>query len=152
MPTGFLYDERFLDHDAGARHPERRERLTSTMAHLQTQDWFEQLHMLAPRVSDEAWVESVHSRDLIDRARSACEQELAFLDVMDVGVSRESFDVALLAAGGVAEIRKERFEFHNDACELVGGLSDDQRDDILRIADRCPVHCTLRSEVDIQTR
>ncbi len=52
----------------------------------------------------------------------------------------------------VAEIRKERFEFHSDAGELVGGLSDDQRDDILRIADRCPVHCTLRSEVDIQTR
>ncbi len=104
MATGFLYDERFLDHDAGARHPERRERLTSTMAHLQTRDWFEQLHMLAPRVSDEAWVESIHSRDLIDRARSACEQELAFLDVMDVGVSRESFDVALLAAGGAQEL------------------------------------------------
>ncbi len=104
MATGFLYDERFLDHDAGARHPERRERLTSTMAHLQTRDWFEQLHKLAPRVADESWVESVHSRDLIERARSACEQELSFLDVMDVGVSRESFDVALLAAGGAQEL------------------------------------------------
>ncbi len=100
MATGFLYDDRFLDHDAGARHPERRERLTSTMAHLQTLDWFEQLHMLVPRVADEAWIESVHSSDLITRARSACEQELPFLDVMDVGVSRESFDVALLAVGG----------------------------------------------------
>jgi acetoin utilization deacetylase AcuC-like enzyme len=99
MATGFLYDQRFLDHDAGARHPERRERLSSTMAHLQTQDWFEQLHMLAPRVSDEAWIETVHSRDLITRARSACEQGLPYLDVMDVGVCKDSFDVALLAAG-----------------------------------------------------
>ncbi len=104
MATGFLYDERFLDHDAGARHPERRERLTSTMAHLQSLDWFEQLRMLAPRTADETWVESVHSRDLIERARSACEQELTFLDVMDVGISRASFDVALLAAGGAQEL------------------------------------------------
>ena len=100
MTTGFLYDERFLDHDAGARHPERRERLTSCMAHLSAQAWFEELHMLAPRAADEAWIESVHSSELITRARSACEQELPYLDVMDVGVSRDSFDVALLAVGG----------------------------------------------------
>ena len=100
MVTGFLYDERFLDHDAGARHPERRERLTSSMAHLRAQTWFEELHMLAPRTADESWIESVHSSDLITRARSACEQELPYLDVMDVGVSRDSFDVALLAVGG----------------------------------------------------
>jgi len=100
MVTGFLYDERFLDHDAGARHPERRERLTSSMAHLRAQAWFEELHMLAPRTADESWIESVHSSDLITRARSACEQELPYLDVMDVGVSRDSFDVALLAVGG----------------------------------------------------
>ncbi len=100
MATGFLYDDRFLDHDAGAGHPERRERLSSTMAHLQAQAWFGQLRMLAPRVAEETWVESVHSHDLIVRARSACEQELPFLDVMDVGISRESFDTALLAVGG----------------------------------------------------
>jgi len=104
MTTGFLYDERFLDHDAGAGHPERRERLTSTMAHLRSQEWFEQLHMLVPRIADEATIESVHSRQLIERARSACEQELPFLDVMDTGVSRDSFDVALLAAGGAQEL------------------------------------------------
>ena len=104
MTTGFLYDERFLDHDAGAHHPERRERLTSTMAHLQSRKWFEQLTRLSPRVADESWIERVHSHDLIIRARSACERELPFLDVMDVGVSRDSFDVALLAAGGAQEL------------------------------------------------
>jgi acetoin utilization deacetylase AcuC-like enzyme len=104
MTTGFLYDDRFLDHDAGPGHPERRERLSSTMAHLRAQNWFEQLHMLAPRMADESSIESVHDRDLIARARSACEQELPYLDVMDVGVSRDSFDVALLAAGGAQEL------------------------------------------------
>jgi acetoin utilization deacetylase AcuC-like enzyme len=100
MATGFLYDARFLDHDAGAGHPERRERLSSTMAHLQAQTWFGELHMLAPRVAEETWVESVHSHDLVVRARNACEQTLPYLDVMDVGISRESFETALLAVGG----------------------------------------------------
>ena len=36
--------------------------------------------------------------------------------------------------------------------ELVGDLSAEQRRDLLRIADRCPVHRTLHSEIDIQTR
>jgi acetoin utilization deacetylase AcuC-like enzyme len=107
MATGFLYDERFLHHDAGAGHPERRERLSSTMAHLQAQAWFGQLRRLAPRVAEETWVESVHSHDLIVRARSACEQELPFLDVMDVGISRESFDTALLAVGGAQILADE---------------------------------------------
>jgi len=104
MTTGFLYDERFLDHHAGTGHPEKRERLISTMAHLQSQDWFAELERIAPRIADQTWIENVHSSDLVSRARNACERELPFLDVMDVGVSRDSFDVALLAAGGALEL------------------------------------------------
>lgn len=76
----------------------------STMAHLQSQDWFEQLEKLEPRIAEETWIESVHSRDLVKRARAACEHELPYLDVMDVGVSKDSFDVALLAAGAAQEL------------------------------------------------
>ena len=35
---------------------------------------------------------------------------------------------------------------------LVGELSQDQRARIMEIADRCPVHRTLTSEVKIQSR
>ena len=35
---------------------------------------------------------------------------------------------------------------------LVGPLSDEQRARLLEIAERCPVHRTLVSEVDIRTR
>jgi len=35
--------------------------------------------------------------------------------------------------------------------ELVGGLDDTQRQRLLGIANRCPVHQTLTSEVDIAT-
>jgi putative redox protein len=36
--------------------------------------------------------------------------------------------------------------------ELHGGLNDEQRGRLLEIANRCPVHRTLTSEIDIQTR
>jgi putative redox protein len=35
--------------------------------------------------------------------------------------------------------------------ELTGELDDSQRERLLQIADRCPVHQTLTSEVDIAT-
>ncbi len=35
--------------------------------------------------------------------------------------------------------------------ELTGNLSDEQRDRLMEIADRCPVHKTLHSEVKIET-
>ena len=35
--------------------------------------------------------------------------------------------------------------------ELTGDLDDDQRQQLLHIAERCPVHQTLTSEVDIAT-
>ena len=36
--------------------------------------------------------------------------------------------------------------------ELVGPLSEEQRARLLAIANKCPVHRTLTSEIDIQTR
>ena len=35
--------------------------------------------------------------------------------------------------------------------ELTGDLDDDQRQRLLEIADRCPVHRTLHGEVDVRT-
>jgi putative redox protein len=46
-------------------------------------------------------------------------------------------------AGWVSHIDRE--------IELAGDLDDDQRQRLLDIAERCPVHQTLKSEVDIVT-
>jgi putative redox protein len=35
--------------------------------------------------------------------------------------------------------------------ELIGDLEDDQRQQLMHIAERCPVHQTLTSEVDVTT-
>jgi len=103
MTTGFLYDDRFLDHDAGAGHPERPQRLESVMAHLLDRPWLAELRRLSPRMPETRRIERVHATELLRRAQSACEQGLPFLDVADVGISRESYDVALLAVGGALE-------------------------------------------------
>ena len=36
--------------------------------------------------------------------------------------------------------------------ELEGALSDEQKTRLMEIADRCPVHRTLTSEIDIRTQ
>ena len=100
MTTGFLYDERFLRHDAGAGHPERRERLERSIAHLREQPWFAQLVPVAARRAEPDWVQAIHSPRLLQRAEAACAQGMPYLDVGDVGISPDSFEIAMLAAGG----------------------------------------------------
>lgn len=47
---------------------------------------------------------------------------------------------------------KKGFISHIDrSITLVGDLDDDQRERLLAIAERCPVHQTLTSEIDIWT-
>ena len=44
--------------------------------------------------------------------------------------------------------RIERFE---KTLRLSGALSDEQREDLVRIADRCPVHKTLHGQIEVHT-
>ena len=100
MTTGFLYDSRFLAHDTGRGHPERSERLVSTMAWLEGCDWFPSLIRVDAEMPDPAWMETVHDGSYIVRAEETCRAGAPFLDVADVGISRQSSDVARLAVGG----------------------------------------------------
>ena len=72
MATAFLYDERFLGHDPGAGHPERRERLERTIGHLRSLDWYPELQQAAPRTAERQWLETTHAPSLIARAEAAC--------------------------------------------------------------------------------
>jgi len=95
-----MYDSRFLDHDAGRGHPERSERLLSTVTWLESRDWFAELVRIHPAMVDPVWIETVHDASYIARAEETCRSGAPFLDVADVGISRRSSDVARLAAGG----------------------------------------------------
>jgi acetoin utilization deacetylase AcuC-like enzyme len=99
MPTGFTFDPKFLDHDTGSGHPERPERLSAVMAHLEGLSWNADLRRYAPRPAPTRWIESIHAADYMRRAEKACRDGLPFLDSMDVAISSRSYEVALLAAG-----------------------------------------------------
>jgi len=104
MKTGFLYDPVFLQHDTGGGHPECSERLISTMQYLHNRPWFNSLQFFSPHKAERQWIETVHENDYIKRAEETCKYNIPYLDVMDVSVSRESFDVALMATGGTLEL------------------------------------------------
>ena len=99
MPTGFAFDAKFAEHNTGPGHPEKSARVIAVTSHLETLPWTERLLTVAPRPADLQWIESVHSYAYMRRAASACVSGQAYLDSTDVAISRQSYDVALLAAG-----------------------------------------------------
>ena len=99
--TGFVYNERFLDHDTGPGHPERPERLAAVVSHLHSVGlWNELQHLIIDRASEDQ-IASVHTPRLVKFVREACKRGIEVLDEGDTHVSAESHDVALLAAGGL---------------------------------------------------
>jgi uncharacterized OsmC-like protein len=50
------------------------------------------------------------------------------------------------------ETREGKIDRIDREIRLAGDLSDDQRKKLLEIADKCPVHRTLHSEIDIRTK
>lgn len=97
--TGFLYEPACLRHDPGPGHPERSARLAATMERLEGEPWFGELAPVAAEPCPIEWLESVHAPEYIARAAKVCRAGGPYLDVPDVGVNRDSFDVARLAAG-----------------------------------------------------
>ncbi len=99
MSTAICYTPRFLDHHAGAGHPESPQRLQNALRALQAQPWFGELRQVAPRPAEEEWLRTVHSGDYLEHVRRGCAAGLPFLDTPDVGICPDSQAVALLAAG-----------------------------------------------------
>lgn len=100
MQTGFLYDPLYLEHDPGEGHPESPDRLRAVLAHLAEVPWFKRLVQIQAQKAAAESILTTHSREYFDRARTACENGSRILDTQDVGISRASFDAALMAAGG----------------------------------------------------
>ena len=99
--TGFVYHERFLDHDTGPGHPERPDRLVSIVTALNEKNlWSNFQHLVFGR-ADEEWVLRVHSAKYFAFVRDSCNNGIEVLDHGDTHVCRDSFDVAMLAVGGV---------------------------------------------------
>ena len=99
--TGYVYDDRYLLHDPGSWHPERPDRLKAIQASLKDSGVLELLIQIKPYPAPLAWVERLHDPDYIRRFQEACQRGQEIFEVQDCGISPESYEIALLAAGGV---------------------------------------------------
>ncbi|MBM4032248.1 MAG: histone deacetylase [Planctomycetes bacterium] len=118
--TGIVYHPDYLRHTVPSWHPERPERLSAIVEHLKAVGLWDQVSHIPARPATVEEVALVHRTAYIAEVAEACEQGGAMLDEGDTPVCRDSYDVALLAVGGVLA-----------ACDAVLGIADCG----LRIAD-----------------
>ena len=99
--TGYVFALRYLLHDPGLGHPERLARLKAIQSDLEMDDVLELLVRLRPDYAPLEWVERLHDRVYIQQFKEACEQGKQIFMEPDCGISKDSYETALLAVGGV---------------------------------------------------
>ncbi len=100
LPTGFVFHPDYLKHNSGQNHPENGQRLSSLIAHLEKKGLLSRLKNIQPYPASVEWLEAVHDPQYIKMVETVCENGGGMLDP-DTHVGPESYQVALLAAGGV---------------------------------------------------
>jgi acetoin utilization deacetylase AcuC-like enzyme len=93
LATVIGYDEIFIQHRTG-KHPERPARLVSIVEKLKKDEIWDRLVPVEERVEPDEWIGLNHSEAYIERLRSACENELPFIDTPDSAICPDSYEVA----------------------------------------------------------
>jgi acetoin utilization deacetylase AcuC-like enzyme len=95
--TGIIYHSDYLKHDTGL-HPENKERLISIMSHLKKTGMLERLDLINPRQAEPNELQYIHTREYIEKVKRCAALKIP-LDT-DTILSKDSYEVAVLAAGG----------------------------------------------------
>jgi acetoin utilization deacetylase AcuC-like enzyme len=99
--TGLIYSREYLNHRTPEGHPESFRRAEVVMQAFEEQELLPRLHALQPRPATREEVTRCHAPSYFETARRDVENGLADLSTGDTNLSQHSFEVALLAAGGV---------------------------------------------------
>ncbi len=99
--TAFLFHEDYLKHNTGYGHPENEQRLISIVEHLKKTGLWKELVLLTPSKADVNWILKIHTLQHVEFVKEMCQTNRRVLDFGDTLVCRESYDIALLAVGGV---------------------------------------------------
>jgi acetoin utilization deacetylase AcuC-like enzyme len=94
--TGIVYHPIYLRHETGG-HPERKERLTAILHMIQSEGL--DVDFITPKAATVDQIASIHGHRYIDQVKAICEQGGGYLD-LDTVLSKDSYDAALMAAGG----------------------------------------------------
>jgi len=101
LQTGLVYDPLYKEHRPGPRHPESPMRCDAVMEGIQRAMPLDALAGIKPRPATVPELELCHTRDYIEIARADIASGIGCLGTGDTDVSERSFEVALMAAGGV---------------------------------------------------
>ncbi len=108
--TGFLYDERYLLHRPGAFHPDVPERLEVIYQGIKDAGLLPMLTLIEAVPIDRKWIETVHDKSLIDRFQASCGAGHEIFESPDNQMCEDTFETAMLAAGGVLNATKQVME------------------------------------------
>lgn len=108
--TGFLYDERYLQHVTFGGHPESPARLIAIYKHLEATGMLEKLTRITGEPANQRWIEAVHKIQYIMRFEEACIMGFPDIDHQDNSICRETYEVALLAVGGILKTIDEMMD------------------------------------------
>ena len=108
MEVALIYSEDYLKHSTGPAHVESPSRLRIILEGLRGYGLLNGLlRLVEPRPATPSEIRMVHESEYVEEVRRFCEAGGGYYDG-DTYLSRESYDVALLAAGGSLK-----------ACELL---------------------------------
>ena len=102
MKTGIVKDWRYAEHNMGPGHPESPERIRSIYEGLEKAKNLTSLIPIPPRPATEKEIALIHTQEYIEQIRETAGRERTFLDP-DTSTSPRSYEIALLAAGGLIE-------------------------------------------------
>jgi len=102
VKTAVIYSPKYLEHNPGRSHPETANRLRVIMRELKRSGLpqGEKCSILEPKPATAEDLELVHEPDYVRLVERCCALGGGILDLGDTTVSRESYGVARLAAGG----------------------------------------------------
>jgi acetoin utilization deacetylase AcuC-like enzyme len=101
MKSGLLYSEEYLKHVTPEGHPESARRAEVVMKGLTDEGLVEKMARIEARAATREEVTRCHTPKYFEIAKSDVEGGLPDLSTGDTHIMERSFDVALLAAGGV---------------------------------------------------
>jgi len=110
MSVSLIYDPAYLTHNTGNHHPENAHRLEVVLGTLKASDIGGHLRIVKPSSARVEDLLRCHHEEMVHHVKALCESGSSSIDA-DTHISRESYEVALLAAGGaisaVDEVMKE---------------------------------------------
>jgi len=110
--TGFVYHEDYLKHDTGY-HPENAERLVSIMQKLNEVGITEKLGRIVPVKAAKEQIQYVHADTYMKQVEATCIGGGGMLDP-DTPLCRDTYEIALLSAGGVLKAVDEVMDESNN--------------------------------------